>query len=112
MSSTDTSPRSGAKKPKSAEEIGEQIDELRSQLQSLTSTITRTAGKQGQKHAGKPGDGDPEQTRSQQSASPRYRLFLRDDLAIASGRKLFGSGNDCFRHCCGVDHRRLYPTGL
>jgi ElaB/YqjD/DUF883 family membrane-anchored ribosome-binding protein len=46
MSSTDTSPRTGAKKPKSAEEIGEQIDELRSQLQSLTSTITRTAGKQ------------------------------------------------------------------
>jgi len=82
MSSTDTSPRSGAKKPKSAEEIGEQIDELRSQLQSLTSTITRTAGKQGQKHAGKPGDGDPGQSARRTQHCRRHRVSLCDDPAV------------------------------
>lgn len=46
MSSTDTSPRTGRKKPKSAEEISDQIDELRSQLQKLTSTVTSVTGKQ------------------------------------------------------------------
>ena len=45
MSSSYTSPRVGGT-PASAEEISDQIDELRSQLQKLTSTVTSVTGKQ------------------------------------------------------------------
>jgi ElaB/YqjD/DUF883 family membrane-anchored ribosome-binding protein len=46
MSSSDTGLRSGSKKPKSAEEISDQLDELRSQMQNLASSVTDAAGKQ------------------------------------------------------------------
>jgi ElaB/YqjD/DUF883 family membrane-anchored ribosome-binding protein len=46
MSSSDTGPRAGSKKPQSAEEMSDQIDELRSQIQSLASSVTDAAGKQ------------------------------------------------------------------
>jgi len=45
MASSYTSPRAGGM-PASAEEISDQIDELRSQLQKLTSTVTSVTGKQ------------------------------------------------------------------
>jgi hypothetical protein len=76
MSSTDTSPRSGAKKPKSAEEIGGA--DRRAALAASKSDIDDHAHRRqaSQEHAGKPGDGDPEQTRSQQSASPSVSAFF------------------------------------
>ena len=46
MSSSDTGPRSGSKKPKSAEELSDQLDELRSQMQNLASSVTDAAGRQ------------------------------------------------------------------
>ena len=45
MSSSDTAP-GPRKKPKSAEEMSDQIDELRSEIQNLASTVTDVAGKQ------------------------------------------------------------------
>jgi hypothetical protein len=59
MSSSYTSPRAGGTKPASTEEISNQIDKLRSQLQKLTSTVHFRHRHADQKHAGKPGDGDP-----------------------------------------------------
>ena len=46
MSSSDTGPRSGSKKPKSAEEMSDQLDESRSQMKNLASSVTDAAGKQ------------------------------------------------------------------
>jgi ElaB/YqjD/DUF883 family membrane-anchored ribosome-binding protein len=45
MSSSNTAP-GPRKKPKSAEEMSDQIDELRSEIQNLASTVTDVAGKQ------------------------------------------------------------------
>ena len=46
MSSSDTGPRSGSKRPKSVEEMSEQLDELRLQMQKVASSVTDAAGKQ------------------------------------------------------------------
>jgi uncharacterized protein YoxC len=45
MSSSDTGPRSGSKRPKSVEEMSEQLDELRLQMQKVASSVTDAAGK-------------------------------------------------------------------
>ena len=46
MSTSDAGVRSATKKPKTADEMSDQIDELRSQLQNLASSATDAAGKQ------------------------------------------------------------------
>ena len=46
MSSSDPGFRSTTKKPRSADEMSDQIDELRSQLHNLASSATDAAGKQ------------------------------------------------------------------
>jgi ElaB/YqjD/DUF883 family membrane-anchored ribosome-binding protein len=38
--------RSGSKKPKSADEMSDQLDELRAEMQNLASSVTDAAGKQ------------------------------------------------------------------
>ena len=46
MSSSDTAPRSGSKKSKSAEEMIDQLGELRSEVQKLASTVSNVASTQ------------------------------------------------------------------
>ena len=46
MTFGDTAPRSGGRRPKSPEELSDQIEALRAELQTLTSTVTDVAGKQ------------------------------------------------------------------
>jgi ElaB/YqjD/DUF883 family membrane-anchored ribosome-binding protein len=46
MSSSDSGPRGGAKRPRTEQEIRSEVDELRSQLQNLTSTVTDAASRQ------------------------------------------------------------------
>ena len=46
MSSSDTAPRSGSKKSKSAEEMSDQLGELRSEVQKLASTVSDVASTQ------------------------------------------------------------------
>ena len=46
MTFGDTAPRSGGRRPKSPEELSDQIEALRAELQTLTSPVTDVAGKQ------------------------------------------------------------------
>ena len=46
MSSSDSVPGGGAKRPRTEQEIRSEVDELRSQLQNLTSTVTDAASRQ------------------------------------------------------------------
>ena len=46
MSSSDTARPSSGKQFKTAEEMSDQMDELRSEIQNLASTVTDVAGKQ------------------------------------------------------------------
>ena len=46
MSSSDTAPRHSDRRSRTAEEISDQIDELRSDIQNLATTVTNVAGKQ------------------------------------------------------------------
>ena len=46
MSSSESGPRGGGRKPRTDREISSELDELRAQLQNLTSTVADAAGRQ------------------------------------------------------------------
>ena len=90
MSYSDTGPRSGGKRPKSAEEISDQLDELRSQMQNLASSVTDAAGKQ--------------ITSAQDSLVTTIRNNPLAAVGVAAGRKVGRSSSEtgCGRLSGGI----------